>query len=71
MNPIKNCWAELSKKVRNRMQQKRMANNTDDLFALVHNEWTRLDQDYVRRLVLSMRQRCVALFDVDSCHTKY
>ena len=45
--------------------------NTDDLFALVQNEWARLDQDYVRRLVLSMRRRCVALFDADGGHTKY
>ena len=71
MNPIENCWAELSRKVQNRMQQQGMPNNADDLFALVQNEWARLDQDYVRRLVLSMRRRCVALFDADGGHTKY
>ena len=71
MNPIENCWGELSRRVRVRMQQQGMPHNADDLFDLVQDEWVNLDQAYVRRLVLSMRRRCVALFDADGGHTKY
>ena len=69
--PIENCWGELSRRVRVRMQQQGMPHNADDLFDLVQDEWVNLDQAYVRRLVLSMRRRCVALFDADGGHTKY
>ena len=42
-----------------------------ELYQTVRDEWENLDQDYARRLVLSMRCRCTALHNAAGGHTKY
>ena len=68
MNPIENTWAEMDRRLAERHNAPQ---NIVDLIAAVREVWAAIDQDYVRRLVLSMRRRCVSLCDANGGHTKY
>ena len=68
MNPIENLWAEMERRLKERQNTPQ---NICDLITAVREVWAAIGQDYVRRLVLSMRRRCVSLCDADGGHTKY
>ena len=68
MNPIENLWAEVERRLRIRPQPPQ---DEVELYQAVRDEWENLDQDYVRRLVLSMCRRCTALYNAAGGHTKY
>ena len=68
LNPIENLWSQLKRKM-----SKRVTNDTtlDDLAVLLVEEWNGLDQNFIRRLIESMRRRCQATIDANGGHTKY
>ena len=68
MNPIENLWDQLDRAVRRRPNPPR---NPREMFQVLQEEWANLDQRCVRRLVLSMRRRCTALFEAAGGHTRY
>ena len=68
MNPIENAWGLIERKIRERLHQPQ---NEDELYAALRDEWANLGDDYLRRLVLSMRRRVTALFTAAGGHTRY
>ena len=68
MNPIENAWGLIERKLRERLNQ---PHNEDELFEALRDEWANLSDDYLRRLVLSMRRRVTALFTAGGGHTRY
>ena len=43
----------------------------NELEAALLEEWQRLPQNAVRRLIISMHQRCVAVVNAQGGHTRY
>ena len=68
MNPIENLWSELVRRLGLKPQPSQYEG---ELFQAVREEWNNLDQAYVRRLILSMRRWCTALYEAAGGHTKY
>ena len=67
ISPIEHLWDHLGRKVR----EKNDVNGVRDLERVLHEEWNRIPMYVVRRLILSMRMRCVAVIDSNGGHTKY
>lgn len=53
LNPIENVWSEL-----NRRARKRKCNTEEQLYDVLHEEWQRLDANYLQKLIESMPNRC-------------
>ena len=68
MNPIEHLWDELERRLRDRPN--RPQNLRELRFALTE-QWLALPRERVRRLILSMRRRCMALVNSRGGHTKY
>ena len=65
ISPIEHLWNHLGRIVRERND----VNNVRE--RVLHEEWDRIPMDVVRRLILSMRRRCVAVIDSHGGHTRY
>ena len=59
MKPIENAWGLIKRRLRERPNP---LQNVNELFVALREEWNKFTDDYVRRLVLSMRCRVTALF---------
>jgi transposase len=52
LNPIENIWAILKQNV-----EKRTVRNKEDLVKVVEDEWCKIDQDLIRKIIESMPKR--------------
>lgn len=68
MNPIEHLWDYLGRQVANRVPQ---PPNRQQLIQVLRQEWDRIPQHTIRRLVRSMRQRIAACIDAHGGHTRY
>lgn len=68
LNPVENVWGELVRAV---YRGGRQYNSVDELKVAVLREWSRLDQDWLRRLVASMPDRCIDVIEKRGGKTKY
>ena len=60
LNPIKNLWDELDRKVR---KHKPLPKNQDDLWQILQEEWLNLDESIYKSLIDSMPRRIAAVID--------
>ena len=67
LSPIEHLWDHLGRKVRERDY----VNNVQDLERALHKEWTRIPLYTIRKLISSMRRRCVAVLAAQGAHTRY
>ena len=67
LSPIEHVWDILGQRVR----QGSTTKNTQSLGAAVQEEWRRIPQLQIARLIRSMRHRCVACKDATDGHTRY
>ena len=68
MSPIEHVWDILGRRVRQRQPQSR---TLAALAAALQEEWTRIPQHVIARVVRSMRRRCEALYASAGGHTRY
>ena len=68
MNPIEHVWDMLGRALASRQRQ---PVTLDELQAALEDEWRRLPQDRVRRLIASMPRRCRSLIEAHGHHTRY
>lgn len=66
LNPIEHCWDYLKKRIR-----VLYLDNAQDLQVAIRREWQRIPLRYIRRLILSMRRRCIAVVRANGGHTRY
>ena len=65
---IEHVWDILGKRVRRRTPQPR---TLGELGAALQEEWGRIPQITIRRLIGSMRRRCIACYDYRGAPTRY
>jgi len=68
LNPIENLWNELEIRIR---KHKPMPRNKNDFFAALKEEWYKIDEDRLIRLVKSMPNRIKAVLENKGNPTKY
>lgn len=68
LSPIEHLWDQLKTAVARRRPSPR---NRRELIEAVQDEWQRIPQARVGRLVRSMRRRCVACANADGGHIRY
>ena len=68
LNPIENLWNELETKIRKRRP---MPRNKNDFFAALKEEWYKIDESQLIRLVKSMPNRISAVLENKENLTKY
>jgi transposase len=68
LNPIENLWDELERKVR---KHNPLPKNKDNLWEILQEEWSKLDEDIYKNLVDSMPRRIAAVIDNKGNPTKY
>jgi hypothetical protein len=66
LNPIENLWNELDRRLKNRV-----CNTENQLFEQLQEGWDDLPQDYLKKLVDSMPNRCRAVILARGHGTKY
>ena len=66
LKPIEHCSDFLKQRIR-----KMQLDTADQLRNALRREWRRLPMVYVRRLILSMRDRCNAVVAANGGHTRY
>jgi transposase len=62
LNPIENVWGYLTRRVYAAGKQ---YHNTDDLKKAIEHEWKALPRDYLKKLVDSMKTRCLKVYKAD------
>lgn len=67
LSPIEHLWDCLGRKVRRRND----VNNLRDLERALHQEWLNIPLQVIRRLINSMRRRCLAVINRVGGHTRY
>ena len=68
LSPIERVWDILGKPVRRRISQPR---TLGELGAALQDEWGRIPQVTIRRLIGSMRRGCIACYDNRGGPTRY
>ena len=68
MAPIEHAWDELGRRVRNNHAPPA---NLHDMGQLLMAEWQAIPQEFFRRLINSMRQRCVECIHARGGFTRY
>ena len=68
LNPIEHAWDVLGRRIR---EHHHSAVNLDQLFQFLQQEWNLIPQLTLRRLMDSMRQRCLACIRARGGHTEY
>jgi transposase len=66
LNPIENVWAEIKRRTKDRNPR-----DEDELFALMKEEWQKLNVEYLSKLYESMPRRCAALIQNKGNPIKY
>ena len=67
ISPIEHLWDHLGRRIRERDD----VTNVRQLEDALHAEWRRIPIRVVRRLVRSMRRRCLAVLAANGGHTRY
>lgn len=67
LSPIEHLWDCLGRKVRRRYD----VNNLRDLERALHQEWLNIPLQVIKRLINSMRRRCLAVINKAGGHTRY
>ena len=68
LSPIEHVWDIFGKRVRRRIPQPR---TLGELGAALQDKWGRIPQVTIRRLIGSMRRRCIACYDNRGGPTRY
>ena len=68
LNPVENAWSVLKLKINRRIEP---TDTVRDITRYAIEEWRRIPQRYLQRLVRSMRQRIEAVIANDGGHTYY
>ena len=68
LSPIEHVWDILGKRVRRCIRQPR---TLGELCAVLQEEWGRIPQVTIRRLIGSMHRRCIACYDNRGRPTRY
>ncbi|KAG8284281.1 hypothetical protein J6590_108265 [Homalodisca vitripennis] len=68
LNPIEHVWDQLGRSIRGRPNQPR---TLDELEMALREEWERLPQDSLRRLIRTMPQRVLAVISARGGNTRY
>ena len=66
LNPIENLWSRLEWNLKTRN-----CNNEDHLMEILQDGWDHIDQDYMKKLIESMPNRCRAVIKARGRNTKY
>ena len=66
LSPIEHLWDNLGQRVRRRQPL-----TLDQLINILLEEWNRIPQEEIRRLITSMRRRCLAVSDANGGYTRY
>lgn len=66
LNPIEHVWAKLTRDV-----NRREPSTVDELWAVMQDEWRKLDPAFLLQLTQSMTRRLRAVLDADGGTTKY
>jgi len=68
LSPIEHLWDELGRRVRNSQNP---PETLAQLRTALLREWNNIPQDFIRRLIDSMRRRCQAVINARGGHTRY
>ena len=68
LNPIENLWDELERQIR---KHKPLPKNPNDLWHILQEEWSKLDENILKKLVDSMPRRITAVIANRGNPTKY
>ena len=68
LNPIENVWGVLARAVYAGCRQ---YSTVEDLKTAVFHEWSKLDRQYLYRLVKSMHKRCLDVIKANGEKTSY
>ena len=68
LNPIEHLWDLLDRRVRRRQPQPQ---TLEQLRNALQDEWGRIPQQQIRRLIQSMPRRCQAVLDAHGGNTRY
>ena len=68
LSPIEHVWDILGRRVQGHVQAPR---NLQELANVLQEQWRRIPQNDIRRLVGSMRRRCVACLAANGGPTRY
>ena len=68
LNPLEHLWGHLKYRVDKRIKP---TTTLIGLEQILRREWAAIDQGRIRRLVNSMRQRCLAVIQAEGSHTRY
>ena len=67
LSPIEHVWDQLGRQ----MRENHDVNNVRDLERALQHEWARIPLRFIRKLIGSMRRRCIAVLAANGGHTKY
>ena len=67
LSPIEHLWDLLGRQVRERHD----VNNIRDLERALQAEWARIPLQVIRKLICSIRRRCLAVLAANGGHTRY
>ena len=68
LNPIEHLWDELERRIRNRPRQ---PTSLQMLRNALLDEWRTIPRNVWRKVIFSMRQRCLSVIIAHGGHTKY
>ena len=68
LSPIEHLWDELGRRIRNSQNP---PETLAQLRTALFREWNNIPQDFIRRLIDSMRRRCQAVINARGGHTRY
>jgi transposase len=68
LTPIEHLWDKLGRRVRHSQNPPETLQKLRD--TLVH-EWNKIPQDFIQRLIGSMRRRCESVVAARGGHTRY
>lgn len=66
LNPIENLWAIFASAV-----EQYQSETVEELKAVIEQEWKNLDKDTMRKLALSMQNRCAEVIAAQGAQTRY
>ena len=72
LNPIENAWHILKSRLRKRFTRSELRPHTEDeLWEALSEEWDKIDQSTLDRLIDSMPDRVAAVVKAEGAHTKW
>ena len=66
LSPIENLWDEIDRRIHTKN-----ITNTSDLFEEIQNIWNSIPQDYIDKLLKSMKNRCLEVMKNKGFATRY